>query len=651
MRLLVLLALMLAVACAPAPMGDDDLRPDSGTLFRHRWWNHYSRALEAADAGDPAAARDDLLAAIGRRSRDQRMARTYGMHFIDYFPHRELGVLHWLAGELKDARRELERSIEDYPSAKARYYLDRVREALIRQQGGPVAPPDLTLDIPAPGFRTREQPVRIRGRARDTGFVARLTVNQEAVFQAGSRIEVPFDHPLYLPQGRHEVFIAATNLSGRTTRRRVVVHVDRQGPWIAMTPRRLDDGRWRIEGTLHDPSGVAAFQVADREVDIVPGIRTDFRHDIEGARDPLLLEARDRLGNVTRVRLPAGTLTAAFCKPLVVAGLQSGALLAGWRPAGENGPPVIRLEGWQDRQTVYMDQVALAGSVRDRQRVTDVRVNGESVLPVPGPLVIFNHVVALNEGVNQIIIEARDAGGQVTRRELTIERKVPQALLLSERLRLGVFPFEQAGDVSPASYAFQDSFIYQLHQRHRFQIVERYLLEQILREQKLSRSRLIDPATALGLGRMAAAHAIVAGSLVETRMGIEIVGRVVDTETSEVLAAADVYGEVKSLVGYQDLARALALKIHREFPLVSGKVLQKHGEMILTDLGSEQIRSQRRLIVYQDREVDFPGEDPAVDHQVLGRARVVQLDPRMSKARLLEGCDPQIAPRNKVIAQ
>ena len=43
----------------------------------------------------------DLNAALEQRGRDQRMARTYGMHFVDYFPHRELGIIYFEPGTWK----------------------------------------------------------------------------------------------------------------------------------------------------------------------------------------------------------------------------------------------------------------------------------------------------------------------------------------------------------------------------------------------------------------------------------------------------------------------------------------------------------------------------------------------------------------------
>ncbi len=105
-----------------------------GGAFRHKWWNYYERGLSYADGEFYKEAQADLREAVRQRDKDQRMARTYGMHFIDYFPHRELGIVYYQLGNSGLAKEELDLSLRQFPSAKARFYLDRVRKALIEQK-------------------------------------------------------------------------------------------------------------------------------------------------------------------------------------------------------------------------------------------------------------------------------------------------------------------------------------------------------------------------------------------------------------------------------------------------------------------------------------------------------------------------------------
>ncbi len=95
--------------------------------FRHRWWHYYKRALSYMEGGFWDEAEKDLKKAIHQRGEDQWDARTYGMHFIDYFPHRELGVVYYLKGEkdkLPLSLKELRTSLQQTPTAKTLYYLE-----------------------------------------------------------------------------------------------------------------------------------------------------------------------------------------------------------------------------------------------------------------------------------------------------------------------------------------------------------------------------------------------------------------------------------------------------------------------------------------------------------------------------------------------
>lgn len=647
------IVILLVVGCAAPSEKSDEAHPASGRLFRHRWWNYYVRGLESADRMDYAAALDDLDHAVRQRATDQRMARTYGMHFIDYFPHRERGVIYWLCRELPAARTELERSIEHYPSAKAYYYLDQVRKALIQRRKGDVPPPQLELELPGEPWWTRDDPIRINGHARDANFVARVSVNGIPIWMEGAKNQMDFVHLLTLPQGRHTVTVTAANLAERTATRHLHICVDRQGPWLVVGRMAVHQDHTLFEGTLFDEAGTAAVKVNGTPIPIAPGRKTALSFKLPADRRTLTIEARDRLGNQTTARLAREQLQGMGAGAPLVAGLQTGPALAGLFGTPDVSPPLLRLPDWDESQTVYMDKVVLAGSAYDKGKIVALRINDRDLLPEPGSLVFFAHFVTLKMGPNPITINVRDAQGNRTVKQITIVRKKPKALLLSERLRMGVLPFERSGEMNSAGFAFQDSFIHQLVQRQRFQVVEREKLDVILQEQKLSGSQLIDTPTAVRLGRLAAAETIVAGAMIATRTGTEVIGRVIDSETAEILTTVDVYSETDSLPGYMDMAQSLALKIHREFPLVDGRVVDKQGAIVFTDLGSQKLRVQRRIIVYRDRPVAEPDTDRSLgfDHQILGRARVIQCGPQHSKARLQAGYNSQIKPLHKVLTQ
>jgi len=146
----------------PPQMKDGILYGVTDSLFTHRWWNYYERALSFADGEFWEYAEADLREAIRQREHDQWRARTYGFHFIDYFPHRELGiVLYQQANDklregkqeesiqkLKEAIKELKISLYQGPltyidkkdfryrvkSEKALLYLNKARVALVEKE-------------------------------------------------------------------------------------------------------------------------------------------------------------------------------------------------------------------------------------------------------------------------------------------------------------------------------------------------------------------------------------------------------------------------------------------------------------------------------------------------------------------------------------
>ena len=660
----IILAVMLGALCplilgcaeqAAGPVYTKEGREYGKTkgAFRHRWWNYYERGISYGEGEFYTEAVADFETAIEQRYDDQRMARTYGMHFIDYFPHRELGIVCYRMGNLKAAREELELSIHQFPTAKARFYLDRVRKALIEEEGKKTTQPGLVLDPEKEEIWTREDPIIVKGVAEDEQYIAGISIRGIPVFMEGAEKKVFFSEALHLPQGDHEVSVEAKNLMGRMSFRRVLVHVDREGPIITLEKMESGPSGNVLTGSAYDRSGVAQVIIDGVPVLKAGGPEVFFEHVLPASRKEADLIARDGLGNETAVRFPV--MSHSKARSLIrLAGLESaGVVLAGLSGSKDDRPPDIRLKGWTESQTVMLEKAYIEGQVMDEGTVAGLSINGTPVLRRKGQYVFFNYLAELKKGENEIVIEAKDEAGNQVRKTIAVKREIPKALQLQERLSLTVLPFEQNGTASETSFSFQDRLIDSLVNLNRFRVVERDKLDLILQEQKLSRTELIDKSTALRMGKLVAAQSIVTGSIVETRTGIEIVARLIDTETSEVLAAQDVYDEVKDLAALRVLAEGLAVKFHRDFPLVDGLILQKKGDAVFTDLGEDKIKVQRRLILYREEPLKHPvtGKMLGVDNVIVGRARVTQVMPEMSKAEVVAGKAEGVKPQDKVITE
>jgi tetratricopeptide (TPR) repeat protein len=631
----------------------------SGT-FRHRWWNYFERGLSYAEGKYYASAVADFEEAIRQRAEDQRRARTYGMHFIDYFPHRELGIVHFETGKLELAQKELALSLRQFPSAKAQFYLDRVRKQLIQKELKEIPPPRLYLDIESETFWTRDDPVILTGRADDDHFVQKITINSVPVLLPQPEKQISFEKKLSLAQGRHVIAVEAHNIVGGRALQQVTIVVDREGPLISidsLTVKTVSSGKLiTLAGALYDKAGVADLKINGRRVLIPAGTELSFSYELSTAMDELEFIAGDILGNSTTARILLTDLRGDNSSRPIYAGLSSDMdsfkQSAAFASQDTRAPEII-LRGWTARQTVYLKKVYLEGQVKDGHQITALEINGKPILKRQGKFILFSQFIELVEGENRIAIRARDEKGHAAERIISIKRRIPRALQLAERMSLTVLPFDQTGDLTAASNSFQDFLIDALVNQNRFRLVERDKLDVILQEQKLSRTDLFDEKTAIKVGQLVAAQSLVAGSIIQNRLGSEIITRLIDTETADILAVVDVYDEVTSIRSLRSLSEGLALKLHREFPLIDGVVVQRKGDSIFSDLGRDQVKIYRRLIVFREEPVKHPvtGKALGVDNVILGRARITQVMPELSKADILGDKPATIKPLDKVITE
>jgi TolB-like protein/tetratricopeptide (TPR) repeat protein len=628
----------------------------SGT-FRHRWWNYYERGLSYTEGQYYSEAVSDFQAAIDRRDADQRMARTYGMHFVDYFPHRELGIVYLETGDLENALHHLERSIAHWPTAKARYYLDRVREKMIRRRGGEIDPPDIRLDAAGTEIRTRQDPVILTGTVADDNYVAAVRIGDRQLFLESARKTLQFSETLQLSQGSHVIVLAAENLGGRSSKVELRLIVDREGPLITVEEAAVADGasgkQFRIRGSAYDPAGVETLEIAGHDFNFISSTEVFFEETISTTDGELTLSARDVLGNRTTTVLSGQIAPAVFgARPLLACTDCPMPSLAFLRSTDSRGP-VIELKGWRPKQAVFVETIYLEGRVADESNIVQLSLNGAPVLRREGRMIAFGQLARLTEGSNRFIVQAEDEHGNRETHEIEVVRKIPEALKLEQRLSVTVVPFDQKGEISSFGLSFQENLIDALVNRNRFRVIERSLLDSILQEQKFSRTALVEQSTALQLGRLAAAHTIVTGSVVESRRGVEVIARMIDVETSEILDTEDVYSETRDWESLQMLAEGLAVKFHRRFPLVNGTVLETKGNVIFTDLGEEKIGCQKRLLVYRNHPIQHPlsGKILGSDTEILSQARVQQVSAEMTKAELLEPTEATVSAFDRVITQ
>lgn len=615
----------------------------SGWIWRATWWNFYERGQSWAECDLLDYAIDDFREAIERREADQRHARTYGMHFLDdYFPHRELGIALYRQGKLEDAENELKGSLGAEPSARAKYYLNEVRRSGLRRQGlGPLPGPAIHLDGAAT-FATREPSVWISGRARSNQYVERLEINGKAELIELAEPEQPFRAEVPVDLGDNTVRIVTTDLLGNRSETVISITGDREGPVVAIQSiEAVADGRLELIGSAHDPAGLAHLEVAG--VQSAPNLPSSALLKLRLARpadDRIAFRAVDRLGNETSGTIvlegsaggAAPVARGLGPRPVLVASLDSdlpaptaafggtpadpvdtSRLLAAsslneirWKlgekldTALDRSPPIVRIDGLTDTQTVYLDRILVTGNASDDSRVKTISVNAKELQFTPGRHVFFSSLVPLNDGANEIRVATTDLTGKRSERVVHVERKRPAIEDPSIRLAVASMPFREGEEtLSSWSQVMQQFLVDGLVDQRRYRVVDRQVIDKVMQERKLSASDLVDPNEALDLAKLTPAEAILVGRAYRRGPSLEAWVKIIDTETSLELAIEDVYGENAATGDLKPLMAALAQKLALAIPRLEAPVIAVDGDQVRIARGAaDKLRTGLAVAVF-----------------------------------------------------
>ena len=635
MKKIIVIILTASMALSCSTVGNISTG-DSGT-FRGRWWNYYNRALTSSDTGRYENAIRDLKSAIERREKDQRRSRTYGMHFIDYFPHRELGIIYFNMGKIDRAVSELELSLSQAESAKAIFYLNKARRQQLLDLKIQPAPPEIIVKSPADDSVVNDFTLIVKGTVSSQGYISRLLINDIPYRVDLARNTVSFEHPVAIDSDTKEITIVTEDLLGNTSVKSIPLRVDREGPAISIfdivREHRGRDEIIRITGEIDDSTGIVSVTLNDKVIDT--GGRKSYEFNVIADKMMFMLKASDRLNNVTRAQIDIAKELAAFHKkqaPVLLA--FSGTDMF----SSDNVPPVITLKESADMPAVFVDKYYVEGEVSDNRKVESVIVNARDVLSRKGKKIFFGRLVKLDEGKNRINIEAFDSSGNRSKKYFTVTRNIPEALQIGNRMSVSILPFDMTNAKNTGEMLAYEHLTGSFVSQKRFNVIERAKLEQVLLEQKLTKEKLTDPDYSIKVGRLMSADTIISTTAAVNQNSVEFTATVINTETSEVMEIKDVYSEDRSASTIKQMMEGLASKVASDFPLVEGHVTRKEKGFVYTDLGSESgIKGDTGVIVYRlGQEIKHPltGKSLGQDMKSLGTARLQEIHEKFSKAKL-----------------
>ncbi len=261
----------------------------------------------------------------------------------------------------------------------------------------------------------------------------------------------------------------------------------------------------------------------------------------------------------------------------------------------------------------------------------------------------------------------------------------------SVRPTLAVLPFTVGDHVkNVGDLHIGDILATALFKTGRFDMVERSKLNEILKEQRFSRSGMVDESTAAQIGKLVGASAVVFGTLstaaqqkldrfaydvIQTDVRLEAravettTGRFVFTETadgrSEIKVVTDAHGTVISgavapqaeyIKAATAATVALSDKLSKQFP-VMGFVVTVDQTRLVTDVGSERelLPGDRLIVLRPVGRIIHPvtKKQAGWNKKILGQAEVLTVEVATSSARVtrLEGPDAAIKPGDIVVVQ
>jgi hypothetical protein len=570
--------------------------------FRGKWYNYYKVGLSCMEGYCYDKAIESFQHAINKRNADQYLARSYGMHFIDYFPHRESGIAYYYLGAFEKSVEELERSISQARSEKAYFYLDKARTSIMQNQQVNISKPHIELFSNFDNeLWTNSDPVLIKGVAFDDQFINAVSIEGQSIFMESARRKAQFAHPIRLASGRHTISVSAKNLLGGKTTKKIIVNVDRIAPVIFIDATQKDN---TIYGSLYDKSGEIFLFANDAQIVIPKGKKPGFILPVKESDNKIVLIAKDRAGNTTKAILNKGylghydqfnqILLASNDNGLLHDDTQSTAILNN----------LMHIHHWkQHNNTVFSETVTIEGHVKNSKKLKSLKVNNTVIIQkdllnhIENKL-FFSHSVKLNLGQNHVNIKAELYTGQVLHIKIPFTRKLEAHLHRKYRFGMKLYPFKHKACQSKDIDLFYHTLIKGLISKKRFQVTLSNDLCKELETNKIESTG--------SLSDKFFNQPVLKGVIYETDQGIEMISRIFDYQ-SRIIDFVDVYLEFDNnmtlIKKLELLASRMAKKFHLVFPMVHGVVQEiNNDELIIQSLkwyhGKGKLRNGWQVYIF-----------------------------------------------------
>lgn len=210
---------------------------------------------------------------------------------------------------------------------------------------------------------------------------------------------------------------------------------------------------------------------------------------------------------------------------------------------------------------------------------------------------------------------------------------------VGSRLSIAVMPFEAKGQADAFEFTLMEKLVTQLVNLRRFRVIERGAMDQVMNEQALGMSGMVDEETAVEVGKLAGADVIVVGTINIAEGFGKVSARGIDTETAEMIVAKESQTGEPSMANLESLVENVAILIYNALPLVEGYIVNIDENVLYLDMGSNVgIRKGTKCVAFREGdEIIHPITKEVLGTKVtmLGELIVTQVQEKMSIAKVL----------------
>lgn len=215
-----------------------------------------------------------------------------------------------------------------------------------------------------------------------------------------------------------------------------------------------------------------------------------------------------------------------------------------------------------------------------------------------------------------------------------------EAMAEFQRTKIAVLDFEEIGDTFETKGLgpiMAEWFTNGMVRSGRFDVIERAMLQKVMKERQLHATGMVDAGSAASLGRILGVKVVATGSVVKDRQGVAVHSRVISVENGEIVAAENLRAATEEDLHH--LVDELTASIVRNFPL-TGYVVKRNADSVVIDLGLDAgLAPGTEFIVYQEGEVirhPKTGEVLDVEQIHTGRLRITRISKNVAEGKILK---------------